>query len=692
MIKLNSLRINIVTKGALYGEEIQFFKGLNVIRGNNSSGKSTVFQGLLYGLGMEEIIGGKNTMALQYVLKDKIKVDEKQLPVIESSILLEIENQKGESITIQRYIESDTYDPRYVKVYLGKIISETPKPDIESLEMYLHDQNAAKNLKYGFHAYLNTFLNTDLPDVSYTDGSSKKLYLQTIFPSFAIEQKNGWADFLATIPYYKIKDVKSKVIEYILKLDVLENQKNKENLNFEKKIIEYQWEQKYIDLKDILKSENLKVEGLNIKPQILKPEDKIYVRRMTADGYKNLDELLEIFQSELNEIEKESLPKTGQISDKLSKQLDQLTVEYSKLNFSKQNLVNKIVLSEKDLKGYKKEYSETINELENYKAYKKVRKFAKDEDVQITQDLCPTCSQEVKDTLLPQDINQNYMKLDENINHLKSQKDLYLAFIRGQENQIFEHEQRLDRLSDKIRKNRSTIKSLNREMIADDRIPSKFIIEKKVNLESQIRHYQKIKKRIDTELQEFKDISKKYAKTLGRIKELPNAFYSSEDLKKMDFFNNKFKSLLEKFNYRSYEIRDISIPYDNYFPNVKGLNLVKRVDEKKSEGKIKHNSSASDFIRAIWSYTISLFETSYKFNANHPGILLFDEPSQHDMANKDMNSFLNVLASNKDCQSIVFASFGERDDIFKQETKGIQDFHLVDFSRRDKIFQLKSEL
>jgi hypothetical protein len=138
---------------------------------------------------------------------------------------------------------------------------------------------------------------------------------------------------------------------------------------------------------------------------------------------------------------------------------------------------------------------------------------------------------------------------------------------------------------------------------------------------------------------------------------------------------------------------DITIPYDGYFPTVKGLNLVNNTNENKhAEGKLKHNSSASDFVRAIWAFTCSLYKTSFKYKANHLGLLIFDEPSQHDMANSDMNNFLKELSTYKNAQTIVFASFGERDDIYKEETKDLGKFKLIDFSKLRKIFVYKSEI
>jgi len=693
MINIRGLRVNIISKKGIYGNELTFTKGLNIVRGNNSSGKSTLFQSLLYGLGMEELIGGKNTSALQYVLKEKITIEDVSYPVLESNILLEIENQKQEKITIQRYIESEQYDPRYVRVYSGSLISDPKITNVDYSEMYLHDKNAAKNLEFGFHAYLETFLGLSLPEVNYTDGTERKLYLQTLFPAFTIEQKNGWADFLATIPYYKIRDPKSKVVEYILGLDVLENQKKKTKLNFKKKLIEHQWEQKFIDFNDVLKGEAFELQGLNINPFIIKPEDAIYVRRLDEEGeYINIDEYLMKIGSSLDELNEAMVPTTGETTNELAKRAEKITEKISYANAEKQKVSNSIEIQRRELKEYKRDYSETLKDLENYLAYKKVKDFAKEDNLTLTKDNCPTCDQSIKDTLLPQDIEQDYMRLDENIDHLKAQKEMYTTFIYGQEDNLIKLNTKLERLNDFLRTNRNVLKSINRDLVADDRIPSQFEIERKIGFENQLKYYSKLKDKTFTLISEFKKLSAEYAEVISDIKDLPKNFYSANDIEKMNYLNSEFKSLLRKFNYRSYDVNEVSIPTDGYFPTVLGLNLVKNVDDKRVEGKIKHNSSASDFVRAIWAYTCALYKTSAKFNGNHPKMLVFDEPSQHDMANSDMNSFLKELSIYKKGQSIVFASFGETNDIFNDETKDIDKFNLVDFSSLEKIFKFQSNI
>ena len=57
-LKINKLSYNIKTKDdCLYGAEIPFKDGLNIIYGPNSVGKTSIITGLIYGLGAERGLG-----------------------------------------------------------------------------------------------------------------------------------------------------------------------------------------------------------------------------------------------------------------------------------------------------------------------------------------------------------------------------------------------------------------------------------------------------------------------------------------------------------------------------------------------------------------------------------------------------------------------------------------------------------
>ena len=69
---------------------------------------------------------------------------------------------------------------------------------------------------------------------------------------------------------------------------------------------------------------------------------------------------------------------------------------------------------------------------------------------------------------------------------------------------------------------------------------------------------------------------------------------------------------------------------------------------------MKFDSSASDNIRAIWSYTLALLQTSKQYRGNHPGLIIFDEPTQHSIGADDAKAFFEKIVSLQgQCQIII---------------------------------------
>ena len=131
---------------------------------------------------------------------------------------------------------------------------------------------------------------------------------------------------------------------------------------------------------------------------------------------------------------------------------------------------------------------------------------------------------------------------------------------------------------------------------------------------------------------------------------------SVKDNQKITQLETYFKGYLQAFNYGSKEDEQIHISkkqFERYFPIV-------RIDGK--DEKIRINSSASDFVRSLWAYYISLFKVSKDYSGNHIGLMIYDEPAQHAMNESDQKSFLEKLALLDGCQSIVFSSFEDKDN------------------------------
>ena len=93
MLKIRAIKLEVNTTSGAYGAEFNFADGLNIIRADNTSGKSTLFQAILYGLGMEELLDGQNEKTMQAVLKDVVEYPEKTYhSVLSSFVYLEFSN------------------------------------------------------------------------------------------------------------------------------------------------------------------------------------------------------------------------------------------------------------------------------------------------------------------------------------------------------------------------------------------------------------------------------------------------------------------------------------------------------------------------------------------------------------------------------------------------------------------------
>lgn len=68
---------------------------------------------------------------------------------------------------------------------------------------------------------------------------------------------------------------------------------------------------------------------------------------------------------------------------------------------------------------------------------------------------------------------------------------------------------------------------------------------------------------------------------------------------------------------------------------------------------MKFDSSASDNIRIIWSFTIALLQTSLAKKGNHPSIIIFDEPAQHSIVTSDMESLIQSVLDIKGLAQVI---------------------------------------
>ena len=156
--------------------------------------------------------------------------------------------------TFRRAIKDNIKNSKLVEIYNSKYVTEKERLGV-AVPTYLHDAGAAIN-ESGFHSFLENFLDLNLPQVPNTSGSLTKLYIQTIFAAHAVEQKRGWTDYIANIPFFGIRDVKTRVIEYLLGLEVFDINELKNFYISESNKIISQWDAEVKEYKSLFSIKN----------------------------------------------------------------------------------------------------------------------------------------------------------------------------------------------------------------------------------------------------------------------------------------------------------------------------------------------------------------------------------------------------------------------------------------------------
>jgi DNA repair exonuclease SbcCD ATPase subunit len=662
MLKIRAIKIEVNTTDGLFGAEFNFSDGLNIIRGNNTSGKSSLFQSIIYGLGFEELLGGKNEKTMQSVLKDQVEFPRgTKHNINQSFIFLEIENK--EIITIKRSVTSGSRKAQLVDVYFGGLLTGESQT-IESRQMYVHDAGSASDELYGFHLYLTEFLEINLPEVVTAKGDLHKLYLQQLAPAFIIEQKTGWSDFFATMPYFGMRNTEQRVVEFLLNLDVFENEKRKQQLNSVKQNINNRWQNLFSKFQHLAERSGGKIIGIDNNPLILNNYDGIYISLIKDEKSITLAELNEIQKNELSILENEQTVTVGSNVSKNETELDKLNDKLNQVSLNFELLSPELNFDREKLNQYEKQIIAVQDDLRKNKGALKVNKLGGDLPTEIAKNICPTCEHELKDSLLPSDIQQTPMRIEDNISYLDSQERMIRVYIDGQKNTIYDKESKLKDYQNLIIEIRQQIRDLKKELIQDERLPSVIEIEKRIDLKRRVEFFNKILENFNPLIEDLKNLSSEYENLLNKEKDLPKDFFSDLDRQKLGTLKNNFINLLRLFKYQSKPFEAIRISTDTYLP------LAQKTDAEQFYN-IKFDSSASDFIRCIWAYTTALLQTSIQYNTNHPKLIILDEPKQQDMSKESFRSLLVELSKFKEQQVLVFASFENSDASFDEATKGL---------------------
>lgn len=665
---IRGIRFVAATAQGQFGFSFNFGRNLTIIRAGNSGGKSTLVNSLLYALGMEEIVGGKGEKFLPYAVKDHVEHAGAKVAISSSEILLEIENGNGEVVTLRRAIKDSTRNTKLVEIFSCAHLTKGASLGT-SRPTYLHDSGGAQ-LSEGFHKFLEKFLGLNLPKVTRTSGSDAKLYLQTIFAALAIEQKRGWTDYIANIPFYGIRDARTRVAEFLLGLDVFETNAKRSHLNVEAVEIDGKWRRLVDELKSEANRLGLVVEGMPVGPTTSFDKDSVQCKRLGTS-----EVALEAYQVQLRE-EHVSLTQRANETGKDTgaatvQEIDKTTTELQELSMLYERSSTALGVNRASLREYEALLTETVEDLEKNKTAAKLRTLGATIDVELATGHCPTCHQEVEDNLLTGVGAGPQMDIAMNVAYLESQSRMLKRQLSGLQEAIRGDELRASELSMRLAGKHDYLAALRGDL-SSGAVESKAMVRRQVQIEIEAMALNSISRRIAEVLGGLEDLVTRFIANQAARKRLPHSAYSTEDEARIRVFEMNFKANAGSFGYKSAPIEEIEISRENLVPGLSQLEL-REIITSPRKSDIKNDSSASDFVRLIWSYLLALYQTSSNpsLSGNHPGILILDEPGQHAMRVESQHALLQLLAGEKGLQCITAASFDELETVFREATDGV---------------------
>ncbi len=645
MLRINRLRVEINTIKGVYGIDESFNDGLNFIASlENTCGKSSILAAIYYCLGFEQILGGSSgigSKVLTSAFKTAIEDNGEPLTVTESGAYLEISNG-NETVTIYRNIKSESKDNRLVTVYYGKYDSIS-NPETLFEDYYVNIQNSAVSEK-GFHTFLEEFLHMDLPLVRASDGNERKLYLQVIFASMFIEQKHGWSDILSGMPVFGICESKKRIVEYILGLDTLKNEKERDRLNAVKSQLEHKWEQLISDFERAVHSESCEISNLPIHPRVLSDTDcsRIVVSVL---GGSSIEEEVQSLNTNYNGL-RQLKPRVRDNFEALNAELSETQTQILSFENNLHEISRSLASYDEAIKRLSSDLALVNSDIRNNNDAARLQKFGSEAyGGDISVDICPVCKQHIQDNLLDAEAVSGFMSIEDNIRHLKEQKKM-LEFTLGSRK---ESREKLSREKHDLEVRLQALRRLAHTLRSDlfttiDTEASEAIMLKRIEISNRIERLSKLQDTISSLIDQLKDLSAEWNTYLDQKNKLPKKDISESDIEKIVLLKKRFIENLTRYHYSSLSSFDgIDISMDSsLLPTIDGFDM-------------KFDSSASDGIRVIWAFTMALLQVSIEKDGNHPGIIVFDEPAQQSIVPEDMKSFIESVVEIKKPFQIITA-------------------------------------
>lgn len=636
---IRALQIRVKADHAVFGRDLNFTSGLNILRADNTSGKTTALMSILFALGLEGMLGPTWKVPLAHAMTDRIEHEGAEFSVHESFVRLELSNAAGQTICVTRYARSQDRDINLIAVSLGPEL--TLGREYQRRDFFVRRQGAAQR-EAGFHKYLAQFMALDLPDVTRTDGSEGPLYLETLFPFFFVEQKHGWSSTQARVPtHFRIKEVQRRSAEFVLGLDVLERIRQRQRLRSNMAEIEGQWSALKRHVAERAHATNL---GL------ARPVGRIssgiaeydFIPKVTiGDEWVTLQEAPIRLRATLA-AESDRVRTVGEAASEIEVRAQTLESKLRQALAVAASISEERQLYEGQVAQLEVRIEALREDLQRHKDSEILRNLGSRHAHSLLVDrLCPTCHQEVEDGL---SISRHPMTTSENIEFIGRQIATFESMRADTVRVITAIQAREASVRREAQDTRREIRATRDALVSANSLPSVDDVARRYSLAARADELERVSGEFDDFRREFQELARNWDRQRSLLDELGNAELSVNDTLKLDALSASVRNQLVLYGFSSLRPQEIAIDEATYRPTHDGFDL-------------GFDISASDMIRVIWAYLIGMLNISRQYGGNHIGVLVFDEPRQQDTAVTSYRELLSqAVASGEAGSQVIFAT------------------------------------
>jgi DNA repair exonuclease SbcCD ATPase subunit len=661
-LKFLALEIRVITEEGPYGVILRFNDGLVVLRGENSSGKSTCLAAILYALGLEGLFIRSQDSPFPESMTRRLKAGERWLSVVESSVLLEFAAHDGQVFTSRRSVTGDDKSRQLITVLVGAAITGPSTAFLERRDYFVRVPGAAQS-DSGFHFFLADLLGYDLPLVPRFDGQPVPLYLEALFPFVFVDQLRGWTGLATRMPtHFRIVDLWTSAVEFLLALDIQANALRLHELQSEAERLRNQWRTNLEDLQINARGLGFVVQNLTTDPTADWPPKLLPRLSVTeGEGWLSLDQTLGSRRQRLKELEQREIPRIEQVAANLRDAVYEAEGELDRLEQELSDLSNEVRLESDQLEALNVRIAALDEDRRKYKDEQRLRQRGAPGNLKLISHDCPTCKQPLKDFLLPQDAAGQPMTLEDNLRFIEGQLGLFGDIRRESAAILNAKTQRLNAMRQRVADQGVVLRDHKRAFRGDAQAPSVAAIRERLLEEDRIQRLDDLLTRFNESLARFGKIANAWRVNQGSLKAAMRADLSLADRQKLAEIERSLLAQLRAYGFKSFEPEQIKISDETYRPTREGVDLPSAVQ-----------MSASDAVRLIWAYLVSLLEAARSTKTHHPGVLVFDEPQQQHMKEISFEALLRRLGPSKHASQQAIIATSENLESLKKMLMGVE--------------------